>query len=126
VEEAFRLHIGRGARFYVRKRALDAVHAVDVIHSAGGVAVLAHPGVSGESAFAVLLDAGLDGIEAFHAEHTPADRRRFADMARRHGLLVTGGSDFHGPGLKSAPIGGGGCPEEAVAPLRARAALYRR
>jgi predicted metal-dependent phosphoesterase TrpH len=126
VEEAFRLYIGRGARFYVRKRALDAAHAVDAIHAAGGVAVLAHPGVSGESALAVLLDAGLDGIEAFHAEHTPADRRRFVDMARRHGLLVTGGSDFHGPGLKSASIGGGGCPDETVESLRTRAALYRR
>jgi predicted metal-dependent phosphoesterase TrpH len=126
VEEAFRLYIGRGAPFYVRKHTLDAAHAVDAIHAAGGVAVLAHPGVSGESALPVLIAAGLDGIEAFHAEHTAADRTRFADLARRHGLLVTGGSDFHGPGLKSAPLGGGECPDEAVESLRERAALYCR
>jgi hypothetical protein len=125
VQDAFRLYIGRDAPFYVAKRALGAGQAIDAIHGAGGVAVLAHPGVSGESALPALIAAGLDGIEAFHAEHTAADRERFADLARRDGLLVTGGSDFHGPRLGSAPIGGGGCPDEAVDSVRARAARYR-
>lgn len=126
IEEAFRLYIGRGARFYVPKRTLDAAQAVAAIHAAGGVAVLAHPGINGESAFDALLAAGLDGVEAFHAEHTSAQRRRYVDLARRHALLVTGGSDFHGPGLGSAPLGGGGCPDEALDSLRARSVRYRR
>jgi predicted metal-dependent phosphoesterase TrpH len=126
VPEAFRRYIGRDAPFYVAKRALDADKAIGTIHTAGGVAVLAHPGVSGESALPALLAAGLDGIEAFHAEHSSADRDRFADLARRHGLLVTGGSDFHGPQLGSAPIGGGGCPDTAVDTIRDRADRYRR
>lgn len=126
VEEAFRTLIGRDAPFYVGKRTMDATHAISAIHAAGGVAVLAHPGVSGAEALPLLLRAGLDGIEAFHAEHTAADRERFAALARANGLLVTGGSDFHGPGVRSAPIGGGWCPEGAVEALKERATLYRR
>lgn len=125
VQEAFRTLIGRDARFYARKQTLRAVDAVDAIHAAGGVAVLAHPGVSGESAFPALLAAGIDGIEAFHAEHTAADRERFAALAAANGLIVTGGSDFHAPDLRSAPIGGGGCPDEAVEAIRIRARRYR-
>jgi 3',5'-nucleoside bisphosphate phosphatase len=126
IDEAFRTLIGRDAPFYVTKRTMDAAQAVTAIHTAGGVAVLAHPGVSGAEALPLLLDAGLDGIEVFHAEHTEADRERFATLAERHGLLVTGGSDFHGPGVRSAPIGAGGCPEDAPETLRERATLYRR
>jgi predicted metal-dependent phosphoesterase TrpH len=126
IEEAFRTLIGRDAPFYVGKRTMDAAQAVSAIHAAGGVAVLAHPGVSGAHALPLLLRAGLDGIEVFHAEHTQADRERFTALAKKHGLLVTGGSDFHGPGVRSAPIGGGSCPEDAPAALRERATLYRR
>ena len=125
VEDAFRTLIGRDAPFYVRKRTLSAVDAVDAIHAAGGVAVLAHPGLSGEAAFPALLSAGLDGIEAFHAEHTAADRERFAALAALNELIVTGGSDFHSPDLRSAPIGGGGCPDDAVEAVRVRARRYR-
>jgi predicted metal-dependent phosphoesterase TrpH len=126
IEEAFHTLIGRDAPFYVGKRTMDAAHAVSMIHAARGVAVLAHPGVSGAEAFPLLVSAGLDGIEVFHAEHTQADRERFAALAREYGLLVTGGSDFHGPGVRSAPIGGGSCPEDAPDLLRERANLYRR
>lgn len=125
IDDAFRLLIGREAPFYARKQTLDASQAIAAIHGAGGVAVLAHPGVTGTAALPALLAAGLDGIEAYHAEHTVADRQRFAALASRHGLIVTGGSDFHGPGVRSAPIGAGGCPEAALPALRARAARYR-
>lgn len=125
VEDAFRLLIGAGAPFHVRKQTLAGARAIAAIHGAGGVAVLAHPGVSGEAALTSLVDAGLDGIEAFHAEHTARQRQHFASLAARLGLLVTGGSDFHGPDTRSAPIGGGACPEDAVDALRARAERYR-
>jgi 3',5'-nucleoside bisphosphate phosphatase len=126
IDEAFRRLIGRDAPFYVPKRTMGIRQAVSTIHDAGGVAVLAHPGVNGEASLDALLDAGLDGIEVFHAEHAPGDRVRLAALAERHGLLVTGGSDFHGPGVRSTPIGGGGCPDGAVEALRVRATLYRR
>jgi predicted metal-dependent phosphoesterase TrpH len=126
VDAAFRMLIGRDAPFYRRKRTLDAAQAIAAIHGAGGVAVFAHPGVTGEGALPALLAAGLDGIEAFHAEHSADDKRRFAEMAADLGLIVTGGSDFHADDVPCASIGGGGCPESALEALWARAARYRR
>jgi len=126
IDSAFKTLIGAAGPFYVAKDTLGAAEAVAAIHGAGGVAVLAHPGVSGEAALVPLIDAGLDGIEAFHAEHDIAQQQHFVSLARRHGLLVTGGSDFHGPSVRSAPIGGGACPDDAVEILEARATLYRR
>lgn len=125
VSDAFASLIGRQGRFYVHKRTLAAADAVRVIHDAGGVAVLAHPGVSGESALLPLIDAGLDGIEAFHAEHTPAQREHYVALAKRFGLLISGGSDFHGPGMRSAALGACDCPDSVLEPLRARATIVR-
>jgi predicted metal-dependent phosphoesterase TrpH len=125
VEQAFAELIGRRGPFYVHKDTLGATDALRSIHEAGGVAVLAHPGVSGEDALVPLVDAGLDGIEAFHAEHTPAQRQHFASLAQRFGLVATGGSDFHGPGMRSAALGAGDCPESAVEALKRRATIVR-
>jgi predicted metal-dependent phosphoesterase TrpH len=125
ISDAFATLIGRDAPFYVRKGRLGVRDAVDAIHAAGGVAVFAHPGISGETALPALLAAGIDGIEAYHAEHSPEDQERFAELAAGLGLLVTGGSDYHGPNVHSAPIGGGACPDGAIEALEARAARYR-
>jgi predicted metal-dependent phosphoesterase TrpH len=126
VAEAFTLLIGEDAPFYVPKRTLSPARAVALIHAAGGVAVLAHPGLSGASAIPELIEGGLDGIEAFHAEHTPEQQAAFAQAAADAGLLVTGGSDYHGPGVHSAPIGGSACPDGALEALQTRATRYRR
>lgn len=123
VEQAFAELIGREGPFYVRKSTLSLSAALDAIHDCGGVAVLAHPGVSGDAALPALVDAGLDGIEAFHAEHTPEQRHHYAEIARRSGLVATGGSDFHGPGMRSAGLGAGWCPDGAVEALRERARI---
>jgi hypothetical protein len=125
IPEAFDVFIGSNAPFYVRKRTLDPGPAIEAIHGAGGVAVLAHPGINGEGALPALLAAGLDGIEAFHSEHTAVQSARFAALAASHALLVTGGSDFHGHDAHAAPLGGGACPEDALDALRLRAARYR-
>ena len=125
IEDAFARFIGRGGPFYVTKAYFSAVEALALIHGAGGVAVLAHPGVSGEGPLIPLIDAGLDGIEAHHAEHTIAQRAHFAALARRFGLVATGGSDFHGPGMRSAALGSGTCPDGAVEALRRRATILR-
>lgn len=120
VERAFADLIGRTGPFYVTKSTLSARQALEVIHAAGGVAVLAHPGVTGEDGLDELVALGLDGIEAYHAEHSPEQVRHFENLARRSGLLVTGGSDFHGPGMRSAALGTGGCPQGAVEALKER------
>lgn len=125
IEQAFALLIGRGGPFYVRKALFLPRQALDVIHGAGGVAILAHPGVSGEGPLIGLIAEGLDGIEAYHAEHTPSQRDHFASVARRFGLVTTGGSDFHGPALRSAALGSGACPSSAVEALRERATISR-
>jgi len=125
VEEAFARFIGRGGPFYVAKASLSAFEALALIHRAGGVVVLAHPGVSGEGPLVPLVDAGLDGIEVYHAEHTAPQRAHFAAVARRFGLVATGGSDFHGPGMRSAALGSGACPDDAVEALRRRATILR-
>ena len=102
VHEAFRLYIGEGAAAYVRKDRLSARDAIQAIHDAGGLAVLAHPVQLGldnealEHALAGLVDLGLDGIETRHSDHRPADIKRFEAYAQRFDLLTTGGSDYHG------------------------------
>ncbi|HEY5548096.1 MAG TPA: PHP domain-containing protein [Coriobacteriia bacterium] len=125
IEEAFAELIGRDGPFYVRKALFLPRAALDAIHGAGGVAVLAHPGVSGEGPLVGLVAEGLDGIEAYHADHTRPQRDHFVSVARRFGLIVTGGSDFHGPGLRSASLGSGSCPPEVVEALRERATILR-
>ncbi len=125
IDDAFRRLIGHGAPFYRPKRTLSGREALALIHACGGAAVLAHPGVNGEGALIELLDVGLDGIEAFHAEHTERQRAHYVAIAEHHGLVATGGSDFHGPGTKNAILGAGGCPPSAVDELRERSSLSR-
>ncbi|HEY5517834.1 MAG TPA: PHP domain-containing protein [Coriobacteriia bacterium] len=125
IEQAFAELIGREGPFYVRKAFFSAQEALALIHGAGGVAVLAHPGVTGEGALIPLVELGLDGVEAYHAEHTPAQRAHFASLAKRFGLVTTGGSDFHGPNMRSAGLGAGACPPPAVEALRERATIVR-
>lgn len=122
VGQAFRDLIGRNGRFYVSKPLATPEQAVRTIRAAGGVAVLAHPGISGTE---VLLDdlmaCGLGGIEVYHVEHTPEQREHFARVASERGLLATGGSDFHGPGSVSGVLGAGGVPDGVVEELAALA-----
>ncbi|WP_431983743.1 PHP domain-containing protein [Streptomyces qinglanensis] len=89
-------------RAYAGKYELDPFDALRLIKGAGGVAVLAHPlaGKRGhcvpESALADLAEAGLDGLEADHADHDPDTRKRVHALAADLGLLATGSSDYHG------------------------------
>ncbi|TBL70530.1 PHP domain-containing protein [Paenibacillus thalictri] len=76
----------------------DAVQAIAAIREAGGVAVLAHPGqLRNFEAIGEWVDAGLQGIEAQHPSHTPEDTALAREYAAKHNLIVTAGSDFHGP-----------------------------
>lgn len=105
VAEAFGVFIGRDKPFYVAKPGTSALDVLNIVREAGGVSVLAHPGVTKVDALIPdLIEAGLGGIEAFHGEHSSADRVRYSKMASEAGILCTGGSDFHtysspGPGL---------------------------
>lgn len=94
--------IGAGGKAYVEKEALHPLAAIDLIRRAGGVSVLAHPGTSREVSpvsddlIEELADAGLDGIEASHPDHTPELQAHYVELAERLGLCWTGSSDCHG------------------------------
>ncbi|MCX8038234.1 MAG: PHP domain-containing protein [Candidatus Sumerlaeia bacterium] len=101
-EEAFDRFLGRGRPAYCERYRLAPKAAIALIRDAGGLAVLAHPtyiGMSPDAFDAALVRfkrEGLAGIEAYYTEFTDADTRFYLEMARRHELLVTGGTDFHG------------------------------
>ena len=70
---------------------------VDTIHQAGGVASIAHPAVTKrDELIAPLVEHGLDAIEVYHSDHSPEAEQIYKAMAKRLGVLVSGGSDFHG------------------------------
>jgi predicted metal-dependent phosphoesterase TrpH len=120
IPDAFADLLGRGKPFYVTKDVRSPVEVLDVIRSAGGLSVLAHPGVTRvDDLLPELIEAGLSGIEAYHAEHSDEDRVRYARMAEEHGLLVTGGSDYHGIGSPSADLGDVDLPAGAAEGLLA-------
>lgn len=97
-EEAFDKYLGANAPAYVPRKRIDAADAIALIHQVGGVAVIAHPGVYhyGDVEIGALQEVGLDGVEVLHPDHDETLRSRYAEIARRRGLLLTGGSDYHG------------------------------
>jgi 3',5'-nucleoside bisphosphate phosphatase len=103
IEDAFTPDLIKdGGRAYVEKHALDPVAAVGVIKRAGGLAVVAHPGLHREGlgvpddVIEDMAQAGLDGIECAHPDHPPGAEARYRAMARRFGVPATGSSDCHG------------------------------
>ncbi len=98
IGEAFDLYLGDQRPAYVPKAKLTPAQAIDMVHGAGGCAVLAHPrlteGVT--DILESLVQAGLDAIEVYCPAHTEQDESLFLDAARRWNLAVSGGSDFHG------------------------------
>jgi 3',5'-nucleoside bisphosphate phosphatase len=97
LRDAFDRFLGEGKAAYVSPPRISPLEAVDWIHDAGGVAIVAHPGLYDNDALVVsLLEGGADGLEAYHSDHSAEDEARYAAFAERHSKLITGGSDFHG------------------------------
>ncbi|MEE9441600.1 MAG: PHP domain-containing protein [candidate division Zixibacteria bacterium] len=95
-EEAFRDYLSLNGPVYVPKAKLTPREAIELIHNAEGVAVMAHPGLTNEDdLIEEMAYWGLDGIEIFHPTHKPAKRKRYRRLAERLGLFCTGGSDSH-------------------------------
>ena len=123
VSDAFRRLIGRGRPFYVPKDSKSPEMVISVIRGLGAIPVLAHPGVTqADSMVPDLVDAGLLGLEAYHADHTPEQRLAYARVAAELGLLVTGGTDYHGASAPNPALGSIDVPEEAVRALLAAGA----
>jgi hypothetical protein len=90
-----------------------------VIHAAGGLACLAHPGLyARDDLIAGLVSDRLDGIEVLHTKHGPAEVARYTEIADRYGLLQTGGSDCHGDSRGDPVIGTVEVPRVFVEALR--------
>ena len=121
---AFGKFLVRGAPGYVARHKLTPFQAVDMVREAGGVAVIAHPGINKhDELIPKLVEAGVQGIEAHHTEHSPIQAKHYAEVARQYDLIVTGGSDSHGPdNLKTIAIGSVTVGMEAVNELRECAA----
>ncbi len=127
IGDAFERLIGRGAPFYVAKPVADPTQVVQMIVGSGGVPVLAHPGITDiDDAIPDLVKAGLQGLEAYHAEHTPEMRQRYAALASELDLIVTGGSDFHGAHAPGAELGSVNVPEHVLPALLERAGRRSR
>jgi predicted metal-dependent phosphoesterase TrpH len=105
VEEVFLNYLVDGKPGDVKKEKIELSRAIGLIRKAGGIPVLAHPVSLEFASFRELedmipgmIEMGLEGIEAYACMHTPEQVDAILDIGRRHGLLVTGGSDFHGDG----------------------------
>jgi predicted metal-dependent phosphoesterase TrpH len=94
---AFDQWLGEGLPAFVPRAGAAATAVIDVIHRAGGLASVAHPGKTRiDGRLASLKHAGLDALEVFHPDHDPATVARYSRLAADMDLLMTGGSDFHG------------------------------
>lgn len=113
IDDAFERYLGNGRPAYVPKGRLDGPDVARLARASGGVAVLAHPastGLEGDdlaAAVAGMADAGLVGLEAVYGRYSPRRRTDLGNLARRFGLVATGGSDFHGVTKPDLHVGTG-------------------
>jgi predicted metal-dependent phosphoesterase TrpH len=98
VKEAFDRYLGDGRPACVGRERLPTAEAIALIKRSGGVATLAHPGLSKvtEHEIQQLAREGLQGLEVFHTDHNPSTRQKYQSIAEQLGLVPTAGSDFHG------------------------------
>jgi len=120
VSDAFSRLIGRGRPFYVAREAQTPQQVITAIRGLGAVPVLAHPGISAvDELIPGMIASGLLGIEAYHADHSAEARQRYAALAARHGLIATGGTDYHGPDAPNPELGSVDVPTDEVRKLLA-------
>jgi predicted metal-dependent phosphoesterase TrpH len=103
IDDAFDRYLGNGKPAYVDKYRIESNRAIELINAAGGIPVLAHPCLLElerveplEDLLQEMMSMGLKGLEVYYPLHSPEQARQYADLALRHHLLMTGGTDFHG------------------------------
>ncbi len=113
IDEAFERFLCKGGPAYVEKFKFPPSEAIDFIHRAGGLAVLAHPFTLNldegplERLVRELKEAGLEGIEVFYPDHTSEQTAFYQELAKRYDLVITGGTDYHGKVREGIEIGVG-------------------
>ena len=127
--DAFADAVNATSKYYIPTPSPAAVDVVAAVRGAGGVSVIAHAGdisrnrrLLDDDEIGALIDAGLGGIEVWHRGNPPEQRERLLSIARRHDLLVTGGSDWHGAGKPNA-MGENLTDDATVAEIIRRGAL---
>ena len=102
IKDAFEKFLRNKGRLWVDRRRLSVPDALEILHGAGATASVAHPGANGISRqeLRVMADAGLDAVEAHHPEHPPNQAEAFERWAAELHMLVTAGSDYHGPSVQ--------------------------
>lgn len=121
-DDAFRRFLGLGGPAFVARPAFTPFDAIELIHAADGVSVLAHPGGLQDAWIERLAAAGLRGVEVWHPHHGATATRRHRALARKLHLLETGGSDFHGE-RRSADLGEIEVPASVLASLKEAAGV---
>jgi 3',5'-nucleoside bisphosphate phosphatase len=126
MDEAFERFLKKNRPAWVPKAKMSALEGIELIQQAGGLAVMAHPGLNRtDDIIPALVEAGLDGIECFHTKHSTALSERYLEMADQYHLLVTGGSDCHGFSKGKPLIGTVKLPYDCVEKLKAKARKLR-
>ena len=121
IDEAFRLYLRRRMPGYVPMTGPSPAEVIGWVHDAGGVAVLAHPGLARNlEPVNGYREAGLDGIEVWHPKHGPGIQHTCLELANRLGLVPSGGSDYHGPRVGDSQVGQEPVPFETLERLSAR------
>jgi predicted metal-dependent phosphoesterase TrpH len=114
IQDAFDRYLGKGRPAYVEKFRFSPEEAMHFIRRAGGITVLAHPFTLNqlqpedlEHIISELKEKGLDGIEVYYPEHSEGQTKFYRSLAQQHGLLISGGSDFHGLTKDDVDLGEG-------------------
>jgi len=120
--DAFHQLIGEGKPAFVPRRGASPADVIEVINRARGIASLAHPGLlKHDEWIPAMVSAGLAALEAFHSEHDAGVTEHYLALADRHGILVSGGSDYHGEEKRRrAAFGAVGLPHDRFQLLAAR------
>lgn len=122
VRQAFDQLIGEGRPAFMPRCGPSIADVIGIISRARGIASLAHPGLlKRDDLIPDMIEAGLTAVEAFHSEHDAQTTERYLAFADRHGILVSGGSDYHGDKeRRKAGFGTVGLPQERFERLKAR------
>jgi len=124
--DAFERFLGTGQPAFVPRIGQSPAEVVAIIHAAGGLASMAHPGVTKQPAvMASLVAAALDAIEVYHSDQPAHMQRELREFADAHNLLVTGGSDHHGDDHRDRPLGRSTLPAADFERLHDRATRQR-
>ncbi|PID57941.1 MAG: phosphatase [Ignavibacteriae bacterium] len=93
---AFKEYLGDNKSAYEKKVYVSPKNTVDIIHQAGGLVFLAHPGKMKETILQEIINSGIDGVETIHPSHKKVQQKYYKNIVKQYSLLESGGSDFHG------------------------------